>query len=97
MRYGGKEVDDMSLSRQLQEGHTCRVIGFLSENAPRMANTTTTTARRRRRGREDDVAEDEGGARKKARQLSNIVEQEDDVEMVDDAPSNPFAEAGEPL
>lgn len=97
MRYGGKEVDDMSLSQQLQEGHACRIIGFLSEDTPRMAKTTTTAARRRRRGREDYVAKDEGGPRKRARQLSNIVEQEEGLEMFDDAPSNPFAQASKPL
>lgn len=85
MRYGGEEVDDTSLSRQLQEGHACRVIGYLSEGAPRMTKTTATTARERRRGREDDVAEDEARPRKeRARQLSTTVEE--DVESADDAP-----------
>lgn len=52
-RCQGEEVLDRDLAWYLQEEHACRVIAYLSEEAPRVLSTA------RRRGRDEDEDEDD--------------------------------------
>lgn len=90
-RCKGEEVRDRDLAWRLQDEHACRVIGYLSDEAPRMS---FTTARRQQGGRDDndinleDEDQDEAEVyppKKRTRFSSTITTTVEDVEILEDA------------